>query len=97
VFCSRGCKERARQSRKRASEAALVREKRGTAPVRTRPPGRRSVPLFDVPERLDDESRRVVEYVNREIDRWNAGERDEPIDLILEAARDRLRRSVPQR
>jgi transcriptional regulator with XRE-family HTH domain len=55
-----------------------------------RPLGR--TPIFDVPAGLDPESRRVVEYVNAEIRRWNSGARDEPIDLIVAAARDRLRR-----
>jgi len=50
---------------------------------------RRETPLFAIPDALDEESRRVVEYVNVEIERWNAGERTEPIDLILEAARQR--------
>jgi hypothetical protein len=54
---------------------------------------RRRTPLFSIPDGLDGESRRVVQYVNREIERWNAGERTEPIDLILDAARDRLRRA----
>jgi hypothetical protein len=40
----------------------------------------------------DPESRRVVEYVNAEIERWNAGRRDEPIDLIMQAASERLKR-----
>jgi hypothetical protein len=53
---------------------------------------RRETPLFAIPDGLDAESRRVVQYVNWEIERWNAGRRTEPIDLILEAARERLRR-----
>jgi hypothetical protein len=54
---------------------------------------RRRTPLFSIPDGLDGESRRVVQYVNGEIERWNAGQRTEPIDLILTAARDRLRRA----
>jgi hypothetical protein len=54
--------------------------------------GRRVAPL-EVPDRLDEESRRVLNYVNHEIQRWNAGERNEPLDLILEAAKDRIRRA----
>ncbi len=59
----------------------------------------RSLPLFTIPEDWPTsgtsdgaESRRVLEYVNTEIARWNAGERHEPLDLILDAARERLRR-----
>jgi hypothetical protein len=39
------------------------------------------------------ESRRVLEYVNAEMIRWNAGVRDDPLDPIVEAARDRIRRA----
>jgi hypothetical protein len=48
---------------------------------------------FEIPDRLDPESVRVIEYVNSQIARWNAGRRTEPLDPILTAARERLRRS----
>ena len=53
---------------------------------------RQAVPLFPLPVGLSAESRRVVEYVNGEVERWNAGIRTEPIDLILRAVQERLRR-----
>src|SRR4051794_27187096 len=50
------------------------------------------IPLFEIPADIDQESRRVIAYVNGEIERVRAGERTEPLGPILEAARDRLER-----
>jgi hypothetical protein len=49
--------------------------------------------LIAIPDGLDAESRRVVEYVNQEIARWKADNREEPIDVILAAAQERMRRA----
>lgn len=55
------------------------------------PEPRHGLALLDVPVYLDGEPRRVVEYVNQEIRRWNRGDRIEAVDLIVDAARSRLR------
>lgn len=54
---------------------------------------RARVALLDVPIGLDGEGRRVVDYVNREVWRWNKGDRTEPVDLIVSAARRRVGQS----
>jgi hypothetical protein len=38
------------------------------------------------------ESRRVLKFVNGEIERWNAGEREDAISHLLDVARERLRK-----
>jgi hypothetical protein len=44
------------------------------------------IALLDIPADLDSESRRVVEYVNQQVWRWNKGDRDEPVDLMPQAS-----------
>jgi hypothetical protein len=91
-FCSPAHRLAAYRVQKAAESAAEARDAVSEPGDEAKVARRRETPLFPVPAGLDGESRRMVEYVNGEIDRWNARERDEPIDVILEAAKERVRR-----
>lgn len=91
-YCSAVCRLRAYRAERPAEPLADQPESVADAGLDRNPVRRRETLSLPVPDSLDYESRLVVEYVNREIGRWNAGERDEPLDLILDAARERLRR-----
>ena len=91
-FCCPACRKRAGRARKGASGPPGSPNTRDIAPGGPQPSPGRSVPPFEISEGLDAESRRVVEYVNAQTARWNAGLREEPLKLIRLAAEERLRR-----
>jgi hypothetical protein len=92
-YCSPACRVRAHRAHRGPEDVWEGPEGVSEGGDDPRAARRHETPLFAIPDRLDPESRRVVQYVNWEIERWNTGRRTEPIDLILEAARDRLRRA----
>jgi hypothetical protein len=92
-FCSAPCRLRGHRAQKHAESEREAAESVSVLRDDSTPVRRRETLSLAIPDSLDAESRRVVEYVNGEIERWNAGLRTEPIDLILEAARERLRRA----
>lgn len=98
-FCSSACRVRSHRAAGRAerlsgeSVSGVGQDPAGDMRLPPKAATRRqAVPLFPLPVGLSAESRRVVEYVNGEVERWNAGIRTEPIDLILRAVQERLRR-----
>ena len=98
-FCSSACRVRAHRANRHAeglwgeSVSGVGHSPAGSQRLPPQPqPPRQTVPLFPLPAGLDPESRRVVGYVNGEVERWNAWLRSEPVDLILQAAQERLRR-----